>query len=534
MFGGIASLPLLHQFWIAGSFNVFNDTFMYIVHAQWLQTHGFIEPSGATWEHPAWAQVAGYQESHLRMGASFLLGWIQALVGTEWSCDVYPTVVMLGMICGALSVGATVMWVCPRRWTGAWLAALGAAVTLNGFAFGAVHGFLPQTFGIAFGTAALSLLGAGLADRGSLRPRFVPIVPIALCAAASVHCYSEFSPFLLASALPAIFVPWPANAITWRQRWGFVWPTAASVVVLVNLEWIRVAQALSVSAGVVAGKAFAWSWLRFPAHAIGLAAGESRTSWPGIAFTPAAWEYWASAVLLTGGFVWFIHRARPAVARVSRPRLLPLAPMGILIGLIAIAFIWFRYFARNPWQHDSTGVASATGQSWHQFKLSNWVGLAAISTAATLLLGATMTRMFRRIVVGVLALWCAGGLAMNLALSSRRVTPFLVAVGVPSNPFGAFHALREAMREIPLADTFSIESGIADAKLRQLLTYFLHDRKLNARWADDPEMLAVFLPAARPGPNQWVIRINPPASNPGIPAGKFGRLTLESADAANR
>ncbi len=534
LFGAIASLPLLHQFWIAGSCNLFNDAFMYIVHAEWLQTHGFTEPSGASWEHPAWAQVAGFQGPHLRMGASFLLGWMQATTGLEWSCDVYPAVVMLGLIGGALSIGATVLWVSPRRWIGAWLAALGAAVTLNGFAFGAVHGFLSQTFGIGFGTAALSLWGAALADCRSLRPRFRHLMPGALCAAASIHCYSEFSPFLVTGLLLAILIPWPSDAVARRRRWRLTWPAATALLVLVNLEWFRLAKSLPESAGIVAGKPFAWMWLRFPAHAIGLAAGESRAPWPGVALTPSAWGYWAFAVLLTGGFIWLMHRTRPTPVRLPVLRHLPLAPLWILLALAAIAFACFRYVASNPWQFDPAIGSPATGQSWHQFKLSNWISLAGISLVAALWLGAAKTRGFGRIVLGALALWCTAGLAANLALSERRVTPFAAAAGIPTDPLGAYRGLRDAIHEIPLTETIGIESGSAEAKTRQLLTYFLHDRKLSGHWSDDPGMLSVFLPATPAVAPQWVIRINPPAADPAIPAGKFGNLTLERADSSSR
>ena len=192
----LASFPILCPLLRHGSFSLYNDTYIYISQAQWLQHHGFLTPAEASGGHPAWGQVVSFQVSSLRMGASFLLGWAQAMFGLEWSIELYPALAALGLICGALGVGATVFATCPGRWPEAWLAALVVAGTANGFAFGAASGFLPQTWGLAFASAAFGLRGLEMSTRSerSQRGPWRAGLPLGICVAASMHCYWDLLP----------------------------------------------------------------------------------------------------------------------------------------------------------------------------------------------------------------------------------------------------------------------------------------------------------------------------------------------------
>ena len=219
----VASFPVLGSLLLHGTFDAYNDTFIYICHGQWLQGHGFLEPARTDGGHPAWGTVIYLREVHLRMGTSFLLGWVQAMFGWEWSYEVFPLVSALGVICGALGVGATVLASCPGRWVEAWLAALATAVTVNGFVFGATNGFLPQTWGLAFVAAATGLRGLELGTRA--KPdggaAWKTGVPFGICIAAMMQCYWDLLPLAGPALGPLIWSPGRAATCRHGARYGY-------------------------------------------------------------------------------------------------------------------------------------------------------------------------------------------------------------------------------------------------------------------------------------------------------------------------
>jgi hypothetical protein len=182
-----------------GIYNWFNDAFTYLVHGQWLQQHSYAEPATPSGNHPAWTQVTIYQTQGSRMGASFVLGWVQALFGLEWSYYSYPVVMGLALACAALAVAGGVLLFTPenlkyRNWIAA-LIACAVANTANGLQFGTVNGFLPQTFGLAFAVTTV-ILFASLLDDASKQPANVwrtarHVAPLAITFAAMVYCYNE-------------------------------------------------------------------------------------------------------------------------------------------------------------------------------------------------------------------------------------------------------------------------------------------------------------------------------------------------------
>jgi len=100
----IASTPILGPLMLFDSFNPFNDTFTYLVHGQWLQTHSFAETVLTSGNFPAETQVALYQNAGHRMGGSFFLAFIQSLFRLEWSYYTYVPVVCTFFCVGCYSV----------------------------------------------------------------------------------------------------------------------------------------------------------------------------------------------------------------------------------------------------------------------------------------------------------------------------------------------------------------------------------------------------------------------------------------------
>ena len=73
LFAALASFGTLAVIWQFGAFNPYNDTVGYLMHSQWLQSHGFCESAISSGYYPASAFVVSFQRLGFRMGASFFL-----------------------------------------------------------------------------------------------------------------------------------------------------------------------------------------------------------------------------------------------------------------------------------------------------------------------------------------------------------------------------------------------------------------------------------------------------------------------------
>jgi hypothetical protein len=107
-FAIIASSAVLMPILLFDSYNSFNDTFTYLAHGQWLQSHPFYEWANPNGNHPYLTQISLYQQAGSRMGASFFLGYAQSLFHINWSYYVLPAVVSIPLMSGALAVGGGV------------------------------------------------------------------------------------------------------------------------------------------------------------------------------------------------------------------------------------------------------------------------------------------------------------------------------------------------------------------------------------------------------------------------------------------
>ena len=545
----VASFPILGPLAHHGSFSLYNDTFIYISQAQWLQHHAFAATPHVEGGHPAWGEVMSFQVSNLRMGASFLLGWVQAASGAEWSVDVYPAVAALGLICGALGVGAMLLAACPGRWAEAWLAALAVAGTVNGFAFGAADGFLPQTWGLAFASAAFGLRGletgtdAARAGRGPWRTG----VPLGVCVAASMHCYWDLLP-LEGPALALTYLPpWPGwrDAGAWRKAWQWARVPALITVLLVNLEWIRAAKGIIQNVSAVVASPVAWPVADFPAHALGLKSSVWEMSrWithdPGgerLLAGCAAAAVWLAVMAGTQDPARWRHWLRPP-RRLARWRGGALVPALTWVGLSAGLFVYFRYCVRSPWiGHPSLAWPDGVGQSWSQYKVTIWASFAVVGLVAALGTGWTMrarSRWRRGLVLGLLTVWCGTGLGWNGLMVQRRGRWLLGVAGIQENALTACLAMRQIVSKLPPDDWVYLDwqRGSALDKYRQLLVYFLNAHPLASDWSDDG-YIEPFVPPEDARRTEadcaWIIKYRQPPAGP-VPDGAvptLGGMTLE-------
>src|ERR1017187_8138369 len=144
LFAVVASAGVLYRVWRYATINPYSDVFTYLVHGQWLKSHGFAEPAIRSGNYPAVSLVLAFQLIGMRMGASFMLGYIQALMGADWSYQVYPAAVAIPVVACALAVAGAAYSAC-RRISLALLCGAAIGLTLNGLSYGAGNGFFAQT-----------------------------------------------------------------------------------------------------------------------------------------------------------------------------------------------------------------------------------------------------------------------------------------------------------------------------------------------------------------------------------------------------
>ncbi len=499
VFGGLASFPVLGSLERTGSFALYNDAYIYLCHAQWLQTHGAMADATTVGGHPAWGPVIIMQATHLRLGTSFVLGWVQSMFRREWSYEVYPVVAALGLICGALGVGAAVLAACPGRRVEAWLTALAAAVTVNGFAFGAVGGFLPQTWGLAFAAAACALrsMEMGLrAEERSGAARWRTGVPLGICVAASMHCYWDLLPLEGPALALTYLVPWPGGTLAaWRQAWARARVPLLTSVLLVNLEWWRAIPRILVHTHLVVANPVRWEAWEFPAHALGL---KSSVWERGLWITQDTHRYllplgcaWVLAFLAVmlglqrqAGWRRWMQAPQQWVLR-RRLTLMPaLGWIGLTVGLIG----YFRYGVPSPWrEHNDTGFPDGIGQSWSQYKLTTWASLFFISVVAALgtawaMRGRTFVR--RYMLAALLVVWCGTGLGWNALIARRRGNQLLIDAGVAADPFTVCLRMRQTASGLPPDAWIYLDwpKQGQGANFFELMAYFLYDHPLASDW----------------------------------------------------
>ena len=521
----VASFPFLGPLLLYGSFSNYNDTFIYTCQAQWLQAHGFLEHARTDGGHPAWATVQLFQNTSLRMGSAFLLGWVQAMLGREWSYEMFPLVSALGAICGALGIGATLLSVCPGRWLEAWLAALAAAVTANGFAFGAAEGFLPQTWGLAFAATAFGLRGLELGTRveKSGGARWRTAVPTSIGVAASMHCYWDLLP-LVGPALGMTYLfPRPG----WRKIWARAWVPALSCLLLVNLEWLRAIPGILGNIKAVVANPVPWQVWDFPAHALGLKSSvweSSRWVW-----------HDASPFQLLGGYLsvmaWlaimtfslrsrWLHRWTLSRRWVQRWRIAPLVPAMVWVAISGMLFMYFRYFVASPWRmRNDTIWPDGIGQSWSQYKLTIWASLFVISLVTALGTAWTMRAgpSWRRSgLIAILLIWCGTGLGWNCRLAWRRGKWMMLNVAGQRDPFAACLAMRKTVAALPPNEWIYLDWPMSGyMKFRQVMVYLLYDHPLASDWKNDGALEPYVTPedARRTAADcGWILRYRPPGA----------------------
>lgn len=474
--GLVATLPFLLQLMRFDCFDLFNDPYTYLVQSQWLQQHGLATGVAVTNEQGVLAQVAFSQATGTRVSAQFVLAFVQGAFGFRWAHEAYPVAICLALATGCGSVGAAAAW---SGRAGRWLPALTVVLTgllQNGFVFGAVRGFLPQTFGLAFGLGALLVVGAVCnAARRRDRPSG-PAVLTGLLLTALTLAYPEL--------LPLVGV---ACALAWvvflrrqpRSALRFAAGTAGAVLLLANFELLRTVPGLFLQSKAVVGTGIPWTLAAFFRHALGGQAGFMDGSVP---FGGWEWLGWA-IVLLTIVAV--------ALSLCWQPSRTPALALGAFVLVSAALFVYYRT-RLSPFP-------VGTGQSWSQFKLSSWAGLPVAALAAMGV--ARLWHLFaapgcastwpQRALLALLGAVATLGLGQAWTLADARTAAVRQEFGFGPQPLAGLTQWAQSIKTfVPPTEPVLLRFPAEQIKSQQFLAYALLGRRVQADWANDPFALA--------------------------------------------
>lgn len=477
-FGIASAASLLGPLFAFGAFNAHNDGFTYLAHSNWLQLHSFGEVIPADHVSPLTTQVALYQQGGFRMGGSFLLALAQSLLNLEWSYEAYPAVVIAAISGCCLAIGFPIaLSLAPilRKFRVALLAL--PAFSLGGLVFGANFGFLPQTLGLSVGAALLFTLGPlfrWVSIRASSNWSIVKVaLPSAAFLSAAVFAYSELTPFLLIAVLGSGFF------LSLRYRaWGrilvYTGAMLAFTIVLLNTELVRASTALVTQSTAVAGTPVDWSLLGYVAHAFGAHGG----AWDVFQWTlPATTEsiFFVVGLAITSGLVVILLlHSRVILDLTLKGDLLPAA---VVLLIFCAGLLYFRYFVPSPF---SKGI----GQSWSQFKLSDWAHpfLMPFLMVALIHVRHRMSTYFDYVVVFLTMLGFVS--AMNIGVA--RTSPLIHYYGNTRDLYGFYQKFRqEVLANCPFNAAVYLALNGEHQKFRQMLVYLLEDRKTKSDWTDD-------------------------------------------------
>ncbi len=476
LFALLSSFTILLSLLIFNSYNSFNDSFTYLVHSQWLQTHAFAEPVTSSGNSPALTQVFLYQQLQARMGSSFLLGWVQSLFKVEWSYYVYPVVITIPFVTGSLAVGyCASLFGFRKKWHG-FLIGLFVANSFNGFSFGTFLGFLPQTYGMSFATAFLGLIGSLIinTDYSQWKKMALWVIPPTLLFSAMVYSYSEIAPFVTISCLLAVLVLlFILDRESKKKMFLLTFFFLIQSVTVLNTEIFRAIHNIRSASGALVGWAFDWSLLGFIGHAFGLHDGSS-----GHWFAKSKIVSLVFLSLLLVSIILFIkHLIKERLTDKNYRSFIPCL-MYLLVS--TIAFLYFRYAVPTPWP-------VGTGQSWSQFKIIKWAGPFFIAIAgAAFLYSMNLFNKFSRVLKVLFVLIISVGIIQNYYGGKRLAKNFSREVGNRQAPYEALLGLQKALKDrVSDEQVIFLHPEEAHLAFRRTVTYFLMDFKLASDWRND-------------------------------------------------
>jgi len=522
-FGIVCGTGILAALWVTGTLNTANDSFTYLAHSNWLQTHAFnfkINPDLVT---PLDTQVFLYQREGFRMGGSFLLALCQGMLHLQWSFDAYPAVIIsvIGACCLAIGfplANSLQFLSLPIRFA---LLTL-PAFTLGGLVFGAYFGFMPQTIGLSMGSALLFLVGASLhwvvTHDASNKEIFKAVLPSAILFSATVFAYSELAPFLFLAILGSCFILIVIHRSVSKPLIYLLTLIGISGLLL-NTELVRAFLALKTQSAVVVGSPVDWPLLGFFAHAFGIHGG----AWDWYQWTlpgkVSATFFLIGITLLCILVLMLMLSYRIILTKFLNVELLPVAL--VIIGFL-ILLIYYRYFVQSPF---STGI----GQSWSQFKLTDWTYpfLMTLVLTGVIQFRQSLGKYFDYLVITLFVVSIVFSGLTGIKRSQSLMHQF-EGISDLSQFYEEYR--NKILTSCPSnKPVYFALSNTGYVKFREMAIYFLPERETKSDWTDDG-MIISFIPTEKkrqlPNLGDCVVELNESGSLLGKEASVVGPLKI--------
>jgi hypothetical protein len=509
LFGLACGAGMLAPALVLGGFDAHNDAFTYLAHSAWLQDHAFSNRILVDEVTPFSSQVFLYQQAGLRMGASFLLAFCQDLLNQEHAYRLYPGVASTAVAACCLAAGGPLLRIMRgirRPWRMGVLAL--PALAAGGLAAGAANGFFAQTYGLGFasGTAFLSGMVFAWMLKDTRAPGMIvkSAIPLGILVAALGYAYPEMAPFVLFGlCVGALFV-----LVRARRTSDVVILGAATALVsalLLNQEVIRAISAIRMQSDVVVGAAVDWPVLGFSSHALGFYGGDSQQPFAHSSalasfMSPAGFGALATAIGIVAIAFAFGRCA-------SRGALVTAVPTIAILGAMIVAFAYFRWGVASPFP-------SGTGQSWSQYKLSEWANpFLSLLMVAAIGLALRMSALGKAGRSAVIALLFVAGLTWAVPFGLHRVAPVSGYYGNTKDIGGYLERFERLVKTTcgPGQRVYAAMPSRFD-KFRQIMALYLPARIVASDWSDDPfvgQWLPDAVESARLAPGDCIVQASP-------------------------
>ena len=487
IFGLIISLPILGPLIIYDGFNPFNDTYTYLVHGQWLQFHPFSEKIIQSGHFPAESQVSMYQVDGSRMGASFLLAFIQSLFNLKWSYYAYVPTVSLAVICGSLTMGALINRVIKLPQKVLFGLCLLPACSFNGFIFGSQFGFFPQTFGLCF-VAILFLLTTEAFEciksessqiiykRKYIINEFKSAIPISLCLSTLLYVYNDLFPAILAT----LFVYLTIKLIFTLNKLKIIYILISIILItslLVNIEGIRILRNLigsvlgAASGNVVFGWPVFWNPLQFYAHSYGFKSSFGNNEF----LLDLVTSSYIFPILLFSGIYLIYTHLKNNKFKDSEILLLTL----IANILFIFAYLKFRYINVGYSENE-------IGHTFLQYKLAKWLSVINLPLVGIVIgIIYTSKSILKNLFLYLTVFLMLTGLTIQTFVISKYHTQhFNDEIMSKRSAFDSLIGLRNKLSVLPFNDIIYIGLPHDHHKLAQMIGYILFDKKLAGKYED--------------------------------------------------
>jgi hypothetical protein len=477
VFGIVCGASILGPLFTYGGFDAHNDTFTYLVHGNWLQEHAFGDTIPLNKVTPQTTQVSMFQHQGYRMGASFLLALLQALLNLRWSYEVYPAVVIAAIAACCLGIGFPLARALRRMPRGIKLALLSLpAFSLGGLVFGANLGFFSQTVALALGASLLFAVGPLFLWASTANATRLAIgkaaLPSAALFAAATFAYSELAPFLLVAILGSGFVL-AFRFRAWRTVLVHVGVLFGLSILLLNRELVRTYTALRMQSVAVVGTPVDWTLLGYVAHAFGLHGG----AWDVFQWTTPeniGSRSFVFGLILFGLAIGAVLAGVRSVWRTTMSGVL--MPAVAVLIIFASGILYFRYFVPSPFP-------KGVGQSWSQFKLVEWAHpfLMAFFLLAVASFRTRLGKLFHSIVVVL----CMIGVVSATLIGVTRTVPLMRYYSGVSDLNRFYLKFRNTVLTTCPSTPVYLALGGPHLKFRQMAVLYLYDREVTSDWMDD-------------------------------------------------